>query len=56
MMEWLGAGFDPEAYDADEANACARAQMARVTEVATAQGVHGAGRLPGMNTNGALTR
>jgi len=20
MMEWLGAGFDPEAYDADEAN------------------------------------
>lgn len=33
MMEWLGAGFDPEAYDADEADAYLRKlKWPRVTE------------------------
>jgi hypothetical protein len=33
MMEWLGAGFDPEAFDADEANTYLRKlKWPRVTE------------------------
>jgi hypothetical protein len=33
IMEWLGAGFDPEAFDADEANAYLRKlKWPRVTE------------------------